>query len=196
MAQLDFYLNGNDKNSLVSYVLSEGGYLVPDINYNGPKFNVIDNLEDYQLHVNQNRLLFILHNSYSKQSLTWRKIQKENKTVYYIPQRVGGPTIDFYSPGLIEKDGQHYIGPGNVSHYPSYFDTALNSYLSVSEELKLFYKRLISQIKKNSYAIKLNKRTYWIGNGAIKDISSGYNLINIENKVLIDFLKFVRLERG
>ena len=157
MAQLDFYLSTEDKIDLMSFIFSEGGYIVPDINYEKPTYNLVKDLEGYSPFVEQNILFFIVHDSYLREPLSVRSISKDGKELFYIPQRNDGPTIDFYSSGRIEKGGEDFIGSGNISHYSTYFSSSQNINVDVPEQLKQFYKKVSSHIKKNSFAIKFSE---------------------------------------
>ena len=192
MAQLDFYLDKEDKIDLMSLVFSEGGYIIPDLNYSEPAYQLIKDIEGYKSFVDDNILFFIIHESYLKEPLTFRCINKNGHDVYYIPQKSNGPTIDFYSPGLIQKDNTRFIGAGNVSHYSVYFNVANDKNIAVPEELNQFYKKLVKHIKQNSFAIKFSKRTYWIGKNAIDKLRDGYRLIDVPENTLSEFLEFTQ----
>ena len=189
MAHLDFYLNEKDKADLASLIFSEGGYLIPNINYENPEVFEVKALEDYIPYSSQNIVLFIVHNLFFKSSLTWESFNKDGRILYYNPQRYGGPTIDFYSPGLIMRNGIKFIGPGNISYYSTYYDSIENKKVEAPPELKFFYKMLTGHIKKFSYPLKIFKRTYWVGFNTVKDLKSDSKLVNAEDDLIVEFLK-------
>lgn len=193
MAQLDFYLDAKDKIDLMSFVFGEGGYIVPALHYDRPEYSVIKSVDEYLPYVNKNLLLFIAHESYSKEPLTLEKVNKEGKEIFYIPQRVGGPTIDFYSPGVIEENSVQFIGQGNISYYTSYQSSIQRSNVQAPEPQKFFYKKLTSEIKKG-FAIKLSKRTYWVGCKALENLRRGYKLMNVSDDLLNEFLEFAQAD--
>jgi hypothetical protein len=191
MAQLDFYLNEKDKAELASFIFSEGGYLIPNINYEKPEYFELKVLEDYIPYSSQNIVLFIAHNDFFKSSLTWESFTKDGKKLYYMPQRYGGPTVDLYSPGLIIRDGVKFIGPGNISFYSTYYDSLDSKKVEAPAELKFFYKMLTAYIKKFSCPLKIYKRTYRVGLNAVKELKAGSKLVNAEDDVVAEFLKVI-----
>ena len=191
MPQLDFYLEEQDKIALMTFIFSEGGYIIPLINYTQPSFTTIRSIEDYLPFVNQSLSFFIGHDSYFIYPLTWGSLEKQGTEYFYLRQRIGGPTLDFYSPGFINKTGVHFIGQGNISYYPSFQNSEEGTNLQPPEELRLLYKKLCIRIKK-SVAIKLDKRTYWVGENAIVSLRNGVKLMNVSDKTLEEFLVFTQ----
>jgi hypothetical protein len=191
MPQLDFYLDEDDKLDFMSFVFSEGGYIIPALNYDKPIYTVIKSSDQYRPFVNRSILFFIVHDSYFKYPLTWETVNKEGKEVFYIPQRTGGPTIDFYSPGLIDGTGVRIIGQGNISYYPSYQNLLQRSNVEAPESQRAFYKKISSQIKRG-FAIKLSKRTYWVGNKTLESLRGGSKLMNVNDSTLAEFLGFAQ----
>lgn len=190
MPEINFYLDEGDKIDLMSFVFSEGGCIIPNLRYEKASFPLIKSIEEYKLYVNRSLLFFIVHDSYSRESLTWEKFNKEGKELFYIPQRYGGPTIDFYSPGKIEKDGIPFIGPGSVSYYPSYYSIVRGAKMDAPEAQKVLYKKISKEIKKG-FAIKPSKRRYWVGLKAIQNLRMGYKLIDVDDDIQNDFLRCV-----
>jgi len=193
MPQLDFYLDEKDKFELMSFVFSEGGYIIPALNYEKPTYTVVKSTDEYRSFVNRSILFFIVHDSYFKEPLTWETVNKEDKELFYLPQRTGGPTIDFYSPGIIDKNGIRFIGQGNISHYTSYQSPIQKSNIEAPESQKLFYKKLCAHVKKGAFAIKLSKRTYWVGNKTLGSLRNGSKLMNVSDNVLTEFLGFAQV---
>lgn len=191
MPQLDFYLDEKDKIDLISFIFSEGGYIIPALNYETPAYSIIKSTDEYRSFVNRSNLFFIVHDSYFREPLTWETVNKEGKELFYIPQRVGGPTIDFYSPGIIDRDSTRFIGQGNISHYTSYQSSVRKSNLEAPETQKIFYKKLCGQIKKG-FAIKVSKRAYWVGNKTLESLRNGSKLMNVNDDVLNEFLEFAQ----
>lgn len=193
MAQLNFYLGEEDKINLMSFIFSEGGYIIPALQYDKSNYTVIKSTEDYLPFVNKSVLLFIVHESYFQEPLAWDTIKKEGRELFYIPQRTGGPTIDFYSPGIIDKDGIRFIGQGSISYYASYQSIVQRSNIEAPESQKIFYRKLCSRIKKG-FAIKLSKRIYWVGNRTLTSLRNGSKLMNVSDNILTEFLDFAQVD--
>jgi hypothetical protein len=99
-----------------------------------------------------------------------RPYQKNNEKRFYIRQRYGGPSIDFYTPIIAElKDGN--VGPGLMSIYPFYYH--YNEKFDSSKELKEAYASFNSYIQKMSKRIKIGKKIYLVGNYAIDQVKKG-----------------------
>lgn len=193
MAQLDFYLDEKDKLDFMSFVFSEGGYIIPALHYEKRTYTVVSSIDEYRSFVNRSILFFIVHESYFKEPLTWETINKEGTELFYIPQRIGGPTIDFYSPGIIDRNGVRLIGQGNISYYTSYQSLVQKSNIEAPEAQKVFYKKLSSQIRKG-FAIKLSKRTYWVGKKTLQSLRNGSKLMNVSDDILTEFLGFAQVD--
>jgi hypothetical protein len=191
MAQVDFYLEVVDKIDIMSFVFAEGGYAIPAIHYKVPIYSEVRTIEDYLPLVDTSVLLFIVHDAYFKEPLAWETIDKEGGQYFYLRQRVGGPTIDFYSPGKIEKNGVQFIGQGSMSYYSSYQSPGSNKDIAAPEEQKLLFKKISRRIK-NGLAIKNSKRTYWVGTKAMSNVVHGYKLMNVTDDLLDDFVDFIK----
>ena len=94
---------------------------------------------------------------------------KDANREYYIMQRHGGPTIEFLSSLIFEKEDE--IGTGFISIYPFYYRG--NEELIPQQEFRDLYKLFVKFIKKMSVPMKISKRTYWVGKTAIMKAKSG-----------------------
>lgn len=120
MPELGFVLSASEETNVLKLVFDQGGWLVPDLNYTIPQYVTIGSYETYLDYRKQTRLFFILHPSYLKSPLDLHSIEKDGRTVYFIMQRNGGPTIDFLSCVEYKEKGKAYISTGSLSHYPTY----------------------------------------------------------------------------
>lgn len=166
MPQLDFILNYTDQKKLFDYAFSLGCYYVPLKDYSTNEYEVYNSTDYYQF-MKMESQLYILNDLYTTFPLVMDSIDKDNQDVYFIKQRNGGPTIDFYAPNLIEES-EALIGRGAISHYPSYYND--NRELIPSDALREMYGKLTKYIKKNSLRFKSGVRYYWIGMETIKAI--------------------------
>ncbi len=151
--------------------------MVVEENYDSQSFKTLSTLDNYEEYAMNNVLLFILHPEAVEHSLEWGDFEKENVKKYFLRQKYGGPTIDFYSPGIIEKRDK-LIGPGFLSSHSFYYSGKEKLY--PNEAYKDLFKKFSNYIKKNSVSVKLKKRTYWVGNNAINSCKeNGYNFVEI-----------------
>lgn len=188
MAQIDFFLCGDEKMEIANMLFSLNLKMIPDLSYESKGYIVIKNKEEYKEYVDRNILMFVVDESSDVyNSMVFGSFEKDGKTSFFVRQRYGKAAIDFYSLGVIEKE-EHKIGPGFIGIYPFYYDNKGNEFYP-SESDKVNFKKLSSFIKKMAKPVKLTNRTYWIG---IKSIAlckqQGYELINIGDSNLSDLL--------
>lgn len=182
MAQMDFYLSRQDKIELVEFLFLKGAKLVPSLHYPTEGYIELSTLDEYEKHVDENILIHITHPSFTTRRLEMDFFEKDGKRVFYICQRYGGPTIDFYSPGKIIENGISFIGPGFISIYPYSWNG--KEKVPASSELKSFYKDTSTFIKNRSTRLKNGRREYQITTGTIQAIQNGYKLVSVTDEVL------------
>jgi hypothetical protein len=182
MAQLDFYLSRQDKIELVEFLFAKGAKLIPSVDYPTEGYIELHTHIEYEEYVDKNVLMHIIHPSYTSIKLQMDFFEKRGKKVFYICQRHGGPTIDFYSPGKIVEDGINFIGPGFISTYSYHWIKGEKT--PIGSELKSFYKDACNFIKSRSARLKNVKREYHVGVGTIRGISNGYKLVSISDEAL------------
>jgi hypothetical protein len=186
MAQLDFFLCREERIELANLILGMGLEMIPDLEYELSNYVSLDSIDKYVEYVDKNELIFIINRKTFKYPFVFGTFEKRGVKKYFIRQRYGGPTIDFYYPGLMEKENK--IGPGFISNYPFYYDEHGDKFYPSDEDKEVF-KILSRFISKNSRSVKLTKRTFWIGNKSI-DLckNSGFHLVDIGGKNLLDYL--------
>lgn len=186
MPQIDFFLNREDKLLLADCIFESGARMIVDDNYDSQSYITIEDIDNYEEYLMSNVLLFILHPKTLRHPLEWGVFEKEGSTNFFIRQKYGGPTIDFYSPGIIENENK-LIGPGFLSSHSYYYSNKGKFF--PNEEYKSLFKKFSAHIRKNSKPIKLQKRTYWIGNNAIKSCKEdSFNLVEIGGVNLLSFI--------
>ncbi len=188
MAELGFYLTYQDKLNFFNYLLSKKFTLIPDLNYNTKSYHEIDNIKGVKPYLRLHSIIFIKHIDYFISPLEMRKIMKDSKEKYYISQRNGGPTIDFYSTSEITKNDMKSIGPGSLSYYSTFWNTKTMQNEKAPSILKTFYHDMSKFIKSISYNLKLVNRNYWISKNVIEKIKDGYMLSNMDKNIIIDFI--------
>lgn len=183
MPQIDFFLCREDKIILADFIFKSGCRIVVEDNYDCKVFTTISDLNKYEEYVMTNVLLFILHPETLKHPLEWGSYEKDGNTRFFLRQKYGGPTMDFYSPGMVEQRDK-LIGPGFLSSHSYYYSDNVKFY--PNDAYKHLFKTFSSYIKKNSTPVKLQKRTYWIGNNAIRVCrNNGYELVKIGEQNLL-----------
>ena len=160
--------------------------MVPDLHYSEENYKTISNIQEYEPYVMSSILIFLVYPETFEYELEMRSFTKDDKKLFYVVQRQGGPTIDFYSPGLIE-DRDKMIGPGFLGNYSFYYSK--NKKIYPTELQKDLYKMLAKFIKEKCKQVKLKKRSYWIGDRTIYLCKNeNYKLVEIGGFNLIEAL--------
>lgn len=180
--QADFYLSKEDKLGLAELIFSKGARLVPSLHYDSERYIELCSVKDYEEYVDRNILMHIIHPSFSKMNLEFDSFEKDGKKVFYLLQRYGGPTVDFYSSGKIFKDGVNYIGSGFISIFSYYWKG--KEKIQATEHLKSFYKGLSSHLKSHSNLIKYSKRVCYVGSGAAQLVLQGYKIVSLTDEMI------------
>jgi len=187
MAQIDFYLCKEEKLKLANAIFGMGLKMIPDLPYETQKLVYITGESEYEPYASKNILMFIVGSNLDDESVVYGTFEKDGKKYFFVRQRYGFVSIDFYSPGLIETAEQR-IGPGFLGNYPFYY-TREGTKLYPSDESKIVFKELVSFVKRESTAVKLTNRTFWIGKRcAVLCKEAGYQLVNIGDKNLLTLL--------
>jgi hypothetical protein len=179
MTQVDFFLSESERNNFIEHCIKEGCMIIPDQHYDTDKYLVATTMHQYQQYCKKNPLLFIISKKYSTYPLELDYFEDEGKKKYFIKQRHGGPTIDFFSPVVGEIE-DNIVGPGYLGIYPFYYHN--NQKFVPNKSLIDFYKLFSDYIKKSCQKIKLTQRTFWVGKHTIERAKKGeIQLLPISN---------------
>lgn len=179
MPELDCFLGRKEQFDLAAYFLKEGAVLVPSKHYETSKYEEINNEAQFQCARDEGiTLFFVISDIFYKSPLEMRAVP--NSDNYFIPQRNGGPTIDFSCGPITTKEGIKYIGPSFISYYPSYWNTLSQKNELPPEQLKLFYGNATRYLRKIGSRIKTEKRAYLVGDDAWKLHEQGAKFIGID----------------
>src|SRR5438093_1100 len=178
MPQIDFYLSDTDAAELVGFILSQDAWLIADILYDERNYTIIRSVEDYIESRQLTKMVFIAHDSFFESPLEMRPIErKPGESQFYIMQRNGGPTIDFYCPGDCENTGRKAIGPGMIGYYRTYWSTSLQENMKAPASLVALYKAITAKTKVGAVKIAGKKRTYWVAKHALEAMKAGVELV-------------------
>ena len=165
MADMNLFMTDEDERRAIAFALQNSCFLVPDLDYDSPKYEMITSVVEYDRYRSRTRHFFLLSDRFFRCPLELRTIQKNGKAVCYISQRRGGPSIQFLGGGLFENSGEKFVRPGDLSYYPSYWNTLESRNEKPSLELIETYKSLQEHIKKTSIRKKLGRSVFWLGEG-------------------------------
>jgi hypothetical protein len=164
MSQVDFFLSEKERLEFIQYCFKHGCNIIPNQHYNTDKYLIASNMEQYEKYCKKSPLLFITSNKFSMHSLELDYFEVDDKRRYFIKQRYGGPTIDFFSPVIGELE-DNVVGPGHIGIYPFYYHGSKR--FVPNKFLTEFYKLFTIYIKGSCQKIKLTQRTFWVGNATI-----------------------------
>jgi hypothetical protein len=177
MAQIDFSICDFEIDALVEFIFSTGSTLAYNLDYDNPHEKTAKTLNEF-IGINIRKgLFFIRNNTFSREPLSFRGIEKNGKRIFFIEQKVGGPTLELFLTQEYCEDGVEFIASSFLSHYPYYissFDETI--YIEVSSQQRLLFKEITNFIKKRSKKIKSKKRTYFLSQAVIQKIKSGAKL--------------------
>jgi len=199
MADLNFYLNNNEKIELLKQLYDVGCKIVPDLAYEYSECIILNNLEECLrfIDLNDTNLLFVLHSKFSILPFILDPIKKDNKTIYSIRQHYGGPSLSLFFTGIYEKDNTTFLGHGFLSYYSYYYDPINNDKIPIQKDLIKIFKIINKWVTKNSVPYKLHSRTYRLGKDAIKQaFVKKYNLRDINNASINELYKSLRLPQS
>jgi hypothetical protein len=161
--------------------LSNGAWLIPDVDYPQKQPALLTSESLFVAARLSVRHFFIIRDDYLKVPLEMRRIEKGGRTVYYISQREGGPTVDFLGGWIFTRGPERFIRPGSLSHYPTFFDTHERRFQKMPKEIVSFFSQLATHLKKSYRRIKPKKVTFWVSSNALSEVERGAKLVGLED---------------
>lgn len=186
MIQLDFFLSEVERVQFIQYCFGYGCNIIPNQHYDRNKYTIITSMGEYQQYCKRSPFLFITSNKFSTYPLELDYFEVGEGKKYYIKQRHGGPTIDFFSP-IVGEIEDNIVGPGYIGIYPFYYRN--NMKYVPNKSLMDFYKIFTMYIKEICQKIKLTERVFWIGKHTIEKAKKGeIELLPISNINLLTMI--------
>lgn len=185
MAQLDFFFSIEDRELFIEYCFNKKCFIIPHLPYKSSEYITLISLIQYKK-CEPHTIFSIGDNTFFNYPLKLDFNIIDNEKKYFIIQREGGPTIDFFSPvfGQLENN---IIGPGYIGIYPYYYNEAEKIYPSVT--LKAHYNDFTKFIKSHAKPFKIGKRKYWVGLNAIELCRKGhFKFLQIDKEDLINLI--------
>ena len=182
MPEISLYLDTSDDDLVLGWLFDASTELVPDLNYATQEYTVCKTMAEVMQFRPQARYFFALRDDFTALPLEVRHNSSSGRSFYYIMQRDGGPTLDVSLGGEFLKEGPELIGPGSLSHYPTYWHYVDNCNKPAPKPLVTLYRQLTYRIRKTFTRYKTSIRTYWIGPGAVARVRRGTRLVGFENE--------------
>jgi hypothetical protein len=185
MPEVGFFLARDDEIRLVRRMLDLGCTMAVDRQYPTPEYKTLKSLVEYlELRQKGERLFFLLSSAYGRSPLAMDRIDEgPNEGKYFIKQRDGGPTIDFFCPLPFEKDGTTYIPSGMLGYYPTFWNTLTNRNEKTPAELKRLFSALSRELRDGAVRIDTGKRRYWVTPGVVHLRATGVKLAGISESL-------------
>jgi hypothetical protein len=189
MAELGLYFTEEDELIIVAAALEMDCKIIPDVNYSLAQYDSLGSAEEYKRYRSRARLFFFLSEEFFRCPLEMRKMDKEGKTVYYISQRSGGPTIYFLGAGLFDQADEKFIRPGAIGYHSTFENTFTGRMEKPPVQLVNTYKSLVKAVQKSATRIKPGKRVFWLGPDARKAVENVAKLVGFEKYSAQELLK-------
>lgn len=188
MAETEFLKTEAETLILANHILSLNCKLIPRLHYVTKDYLVIDNLTEFENNLRECRTFHIVGDHFTKFPLAMNDVERPEGKRYYIMSRIGGPSIDLLVPKRVYPEGKESLSAGSIGIYPSIF-TIEEEEIKASSDLKSFYSKLTTFVKKDTIKIKTKYRTYYASRGIIEEIKSGVLVVGIPPEYLEIVLK-------
>jgi hypothetical protein len=179
MAEISLYLTENDELPIVTLALQLGCNLVPDLHYSAPKYERVGTVEGYKRFRARTRSFYLISAIFLRCPLELRRIEKENKTVYYI-ESAGCPSIYFLGGGLFVEADSQFIRPGSIGYQAKYLNQSNGVMERPPTALVDTYKALQKLIRSSFCHSKPSKVSFWVGPEAGQAVQNGAKLVGYE----------------
>lgn len=160
MPQADFYLCERDLLDVAALLFGGGGSLVPDLDYKTPDLRTIRDVEDLRRVYRElnPQLFFGISPKWQRAPLTIRGIEKDDRTVFFILQKNGGPSIDIFCPQPFIANGRLAVAHGFIGYHRCYWNPISGQMEPTPEALKDVYHALRSQLAQGGLKISGKNR--------------------------------------
>lgn len=173
MAEMDFYINDNERKKMFEFLISENFKLVPDMRYYLDKYDFVESPEDFLRYIeNVTVRFFILSHKYSIYPLYLTQNRYMSEAAFYVNQRWGGPYIDLALYRGFADDAAIKCKCTTLTYY--------SRYIKLQEEYQEFkatndlitnFDRIVKYLKSKCKRIKVENRWYWVGNEVLGECS-------------------------
>jgi hypothetical protein len=188
MAETSLYLTESDELPLVTLAFQLGCTLVPDLHYSTPKYEALGTAERYKQSRSRTRAFYLISGTFLRRPLELRRIEKENKTVYYI-ENAGCPSIYVLGGGLFVEADSQFIRPGSIGYQSKYWNQSNGEMERPPTELADTYKALQKLIRSSFRHSKPGKISFWLGPEAVQAVQNGAKLVGYEKYSAQQLLK-------
>jgi|ERR1700722_1890009 len=179
MAEIGLYLTESDELPLVTLAFQLGCTLVPDLLYSTPRYEHLGTAERYKQSRARTRAFYLISGTFLHRPLELRRIEKENKTVYYI-ENADCPSIYFLGGGLFVEADSQFIRPASIGYKTKYWNQTNREMERPPTELVVTYKALQKLIRSSFRHAKPGRVSFWLGPEAVQAVQNGAKLVGYE----------------
>lgn len=171
MADFNFYINDNERAELISFIISMGGKIIPDLRYPTNDYLICFSTDDYlKVLENGDCKFFVLDDRFSSEPIINSKNRFSKEPFYSIEQRKGGPYIDLIFYLGSSQDAAIPYKRSYISYYEKFIHYDSSTEFKAPDSLKAYYRIIIQFIKSKCKAIKKGGKTFWLSEKVIKEI--------------------------
>lgn len=164
MPQFEFYINDNERQEIVKYILLKKTKIVIDKLYPSKNYEILKSENELTDNLNKEHVrYFLIDKSYEIEEIEFLDIDFEDSVKYKISQRVGGPYIDLVFYLGNSEDAIIKYKSSSIDYYSKFIHINSSEEFKATQELKAYYKDLVAFIKSICVPAKKNDKTYWIG---------------------------------
>jgi hypothetical protein len=195
VAELSLYLTEEDELPLVAEALRLGSKVIPDLQYPSAQYESTTTVEGYKRYRARTRAFYVTSAIFLRRPLELRRIEKENKTVYYI-ENAGCPSIYFLGGGLFVETDSQFIRPGSIGYQAKYWNQSNGEIERPPTKLVETYKALQGLIRRSFRHAKPGKVSFWVGQEAVEAVKNGAKLVGYERYSSEQLLSLGGLDDG
>lgn len=154
MPQLDFYSTLRDNKDIVSYILSLGLSIAPDISYAHPATVFVRDLSDFcKLRLKATQF-FLVDVARQVSPLEMFEIASGFESgKYAVRQRHGGPYLRLSLTHERVIDGCTEVGAGSLSYYATFVNTDSGKQEKMPQYIRQYFRSIAAKIKHSGHVV-------------------------------------------
>jgi hypothetical protein len=163
MAETGAYLCDQDLLDIGESVFAHGAALVPDERYAQPTYVRITSTETLTRKLKSEdspRLWFVVSPAWERSPLEMDFVVKEERQIYYVRQKNGGPSIDIYYPRPFGTPNGLRLRPGYIAYHREFWNPVNQRMEAPPPELVEEYKRLRTFVARGGRRIREAGRSF------------------------------------
>ncbi len=182
MAEVNFYLNDNERMELFDFLSKKEAFLVPDIKYLSEEYCFVRDSNEFINMIESDTVGFYIESSkFSLYPLYLKQNRFINEPAFFVAHKYGGQYIDLALYRGYADDAKVKYKCTWLSIYPKFIKLQEEyEEFKATEESKEFYNLIIKFIKSISKQITIDGKKYWIGKKAIEEMESDGRLWCVE----------------